>query len=192
MKYFLLSFWLCGFAAAEICSPPINESTIQNHITFLQTNQFPELLQTQIKIENFTSDAYFLQANLKVKTVFKKPNRRTYVVEVNQKLYDCPPSPEGLQAILVHELQHVSDYLKWNSAEMMTFAAKYGMNKKFRTRYERHTDERTLLKGFGPGLIEYRIWIYQWLSPRELQNKKRYYFTPEEIEIWMEENQPSN
>ena len=107
---------------------------------------------------------------------------------MNRKLYDCPPTPAGLIGILAHELHHIGDYLKMNSAEMIVFAAKYGVNKKFHTRYERATDEKALFMDHGPGLIEFRLWIYQWLSPKQLALKKRYYFTPEQIESWMAEH----
>jgi hypothetical protein len=189
MKILFLSLFLCSFvSAAEICSTPIDEKTIQNHIDFLIENHFPELQKIQIKIENFESDAYFLQANLKKKTIFKEAQKRTYVIEVNQKLYACPPSPEGLKAILVHEIQHINDYLNMSSVEVIGLAARYSTNKKFHTKYERDTDTKTLEKGFGKGLIDYRLWVYQWLGPKELKNKKRFYYTPEEIETWMQQH----
>lgn len=77
--------------------------------------------------------------------------------------------PAGLTAILVHKIQHVSDYLKMSSVEMVAFGARYASDKKFHTKYERETDTKTLIKGFGPGLIEFRLWVYQWLSPKELK-----------------------
>lgn len=189
MKAFILAFFLFGFvSAAEICSIPINETIIQKHITGIVETDFPELQKVKIEIKNFKSNAYFLQANLKMETLLNHPLKRTYVVEVNHKLYGCPPTTKGLVAILVHELQHVSDYTKMSSAEVVSFAAKYSTNKKFRTKYERETDLKAMEKGFGKGLIDYRNWIYQWLTPKELKNKKRYYYSPEEIQQWMEED----
>jgi coenzyme F420-reducing hydrogenase gamma subunit len=189
MKIFILSFFICAFAsAADICSTAIDENNVQEHINFLLEKHFPELQNIKIKIENFESNAYFLQANLKKKTIFKEAHKRTYVIEVNQKLYACPPTPKGLRAILAHEIQHISDYLNMSSAEIIALAARYSTNKKFHTEYERSTDKKTLEKGFGKGLIDYRLWVYQWLSPKQLKEKKRFYYTPEEIETWMQQH----
>jgi len=93
---------------------------------------------------------------------------------------------ESIEAILVHEFEHIKDYDSMSSVKIGEMGSKYALSKKFRSKYERQTDVKALRKGLGAGLIGYRNWIYEKLSPKQLLLKKRYYLTPEEIATWME------
>lgn len=88
---------------------------------------------------------------------------------------------EALEAIMVHELEHVVDYTGWSSARLIKHGAKYSLSMKQKINYERATDNKVLAKGLHEGLAQYREWIYQWLTPKELLSKRRIYLTPEEI-----------
>jgi predicted SprT family Zn-dependent metalloprotease len=167
--------------ASQICAPKIS----LNQFTYLlkkTVNQyFPELVNESIEVSSFRSDAYFLQAQPVVKTIAGKRGNRKYHVQLNLKLLDCPPSEESLQAILVHELEHIKDYTEWSSAKLIKHGMHYSTSLMFRAKYERATDAKVLEKGLNSGLAGYRVWVYQWLSPKELQRKRYIYLTPEEI-----------
>lgn len=167
--------------AAQICAPKMSVEHFTNLLEKTIEQFFPELANESIGVSTFRSDAYFLQAQPVVKTLAGKRGKRRYNVQLNLKLLDCPPSEESLQAILVHELEHVKDYTAWSSAKIAKHGIHYSTSLKFRAKYERSTDAKVLVKGLNIGLAGYRVWVYQWLSPKELEHKRYIYLTPEEI-----------
>lgn len=175
----------CAWANQEICYPAITSSEFAEMVTRTKFLHMPNLVEANIAIREFESDAYYLQAKPDIKSLLSKKQDRKYFVEVNPKLYSCPPSMDALEAILVHELEHVVDYENMSALEITRFGVRYGTSKKFRAKYERATDEKVLKKSLGLGLIGYREWIYSKLSPKEILVKKRYYYTPEEIDEWI-------
>ena len=193
MIHVLVIFFLgLSSSFAQGCLPPLSLDDFNSLLSETRSNNFPELVNSKIKVATFDSDAYFLQAQPEMKTILKKSGKRTYEVQLNLRLLTCPPETSALQAILVHELEHVKDFEGWSSLKIAGHALKYSTNKKFRTNYERETDLKTMQKGFSQGLIGYRLWVYQWLTPKELKLKQRYYFTPEEILDWQTTNQMEN
>lgn len=186
MKLLLLLLVLnSAWASQEICYPAITSTEFAEMVTRAKLTHMPCLIETNIAIREFESDAYYLQAKPEIKSLLKKKQERKYFVEVNPKLYLCPPSMDALEAILVHEFEHVVDYEKMSALGIARFGAKYGTSKKYRAKYERATDEKVLKKNLGLGLIGYREWIYSKLSPKDILIKKRYYYTPEEIDEWI-------
>lgn len=167
--------------AAELCAPKISIDQFTNLLESTIEQFFPELSEESIGVSTFRSDAYFLQAQPVVKTLIGKRGKRKYNVQLNLRLLDCPPSEDALRSILVHELEHVKDYTNWSSAKLAKHGVRYSTSLKFRSRYERATDAKVLEKGLNSGLADYRVWVYQWLSPKELNRKRYIYLTPEEI-----------
>ena len=167
--------------AAENCAPKMS---VQQFTTLLQKTveqYFPELSNESIGVSTFNSNAYFLQAQPVAKSLIGNREKRKYNVQLNLKLLNCPPDEDSLKAILVHELEHVKDYTQWSSAKIVKHGIHYSTSLKFRAKYERATDSKVLEKGLNIGLAGYRIWVYQWLSPKEYERKRYIYLTPEEI-----------
>jgi len=52
----------------------------------------------------------------------------------------------------------------------------------FAARFERGADLEAIALGYGPGLESYRTWLYRNVPPNRMEEKKRDYFSPEEIE----------
>lgn len=184
MRRLILIVFILGLspmAVADTCLPKLDLKSFEQILNNTRETFFPELKNENIGITTFTSDAYFLQVQPVFKTLVGKRSARKYSVQLNLKLLDCPPSEEVLEAILVHELEHVKDYTKWSTAKLLKHGARYSSSFKFRAAYERETDHKTLEKGLHVGLAGYRTWIYQWLNPKELAQKRRLYLTPEEI-----------
>lgn len=167
---------------AEVhCYPKISREEFEKLVQVVKEDYFPKLENIPISVATFSSNAYFLQAQPVIKTLVKKRQSRQYKVQLNTKLLDCPPSQKALEAILVHELEHILDYTNWSSKRIAAHGVRYTLSSEMRASYERATDQKVLFKGLHQGLIEYREWVYQWLTPKELSAKKRIYLTPEEI-----------
>jgi hypothetical protein len=190
MKFILLIILLLPQMALsqDLCSTPVTKEELVDKINEIKAQYFPELNQVELKLEILKSDAYFLQTCIHIPTALRAPLKRTYGIQVNENVFKCSPSSAAIKAILIHEISHINDYTKMSGGKLIRFALKYATNKKFRTRYERETDETALKGGQAQGLKEYRDWVYQWLSPKQLEIKKRYYYTPEEIDQWLIEN----
>jgi hypothetical protein len=180
--FFVVAIFLAASVnATEICAPKMKLTQFTKLLERTIDQFFPELANESIGVSTFKSDAYFLQAQPVVKTLFNKNGKRKYNVELNLRLLDCPPFRNSLQAILVHELEHVKDYTNWSLVKIIKHGIQYSTSLKFRAKYERATDAKVLEKDLHSGLADYRVWVYQWLSPKELKRKKYIYLTPEEI-----------
>jgi hypothetical protein len=167
--------------ATEICAPKMNVNQFTSLLEKTIEQFFPELSKESIGVSTFRSDAYFLQAQPVVETLFGNRENRKYNVQLNLRLLECPPSEESLQSILVHELEHIKDYTNWSSGKIAKHGLHYSTSLEFRAKYERATDAKVLEKGLNSGLAGYRVWVYQWLSPKDLERKRYIYLTPEEI-----------
>lgn len=109
--------------AADTCAPKMSLEHFTNLLSKTRDIYFPELQNESIGVSTFRSDAYFLQAQPEIKTLMGKRGKRIYNVQLNLKLLDCPPEEGSLEAILVHELEHVKDYTGWSSTRI----AKHGV-----------------------------------------------------------------
>lgn len=150
----------------------------------VKQNYFPALHQVKILVSTFSSEAYFLQAQPIAISLLGARSKRRYQVQLNLKLLECPPAISALEAILVHELEHVVDYQPMSASKVAAHGLRYLMNTKFKRHYERSTDCKVLERGLHQGLSDYRKWVYQWLNPGEVRTKRRLYLTPEEIEVF--------
>ena len=58
-------------------------------------------------------------------------------------------------------------------------------DKSFTAKFERKADLEAIARGYGEGLKQFREWLYQNVPQKELEEKKRDYFSPEEIDLIM-------
>lgn len=149
--------------------------------TIIQRTHHP-LLKEKITIDiyDIDSDEFFMVSNFKLKRVLAKDQ---YRIGVNPKIFALDIPKDGLIAVLAHELQHTMDY---SDKSFVTGIIPIGIKlliKKHRYRYERQTDLKTLLNGYGNGLISYKRWQYRLLSSDDLKVKRENYLTPGEIEL---------
>lgn len=151
---------------------------IQRFLEQVRQNAYPELADQRLKLGQFhEADAYF-QSNFNVPTLFTPAPE--YVVEVNPLLWErgCPHN--AIIAILAHELSHTLDYVEGGIPGIIEIGLQLAHFEGLR-RYEHRTDLRAIFRGYGPGLIAYRRWIYAQLTPQQLQRKKAVYYQPHEI-----------
>lgn len=184
MKNFIiltLLFFPFSLKASSICSRPISREEFDLIFQATRDKFFPELKGVNIEVVTFKANSYFLKVRPVVKTLLNKRKNRSYQILLNNNLLKCPPSMEGLEAILVHELEHIVDFTHWSPSRIIKHGTHYFLSCNKRIGYERATDLKVLKKGLGEGLMHYRLWIYQWLTPKDLYLKRLIYITPEEI-----------
>jgi hypothetical protein len=166
---------------AQTCQGTLSLDEFKAQVSDVQARYFPQLSETQIVVTTFKAEDYFLQAQPAKSTLVGSRDKRRYEVQLNLKLLECSPGGEALEAILIHELEHIVDYTQMSSAQILSFGLRYVTDRKFRTRYERQTDLKALKHKVHGGLMTYREWVYQWLTPKQLARKKQYYLSPDEI-----------
>tara|TARA_R110000868_G_scaffold248282_22_gene504745 strand:+ start:15770 stop:16762 length:993 start_codon:yes stop_codon:yes gene_type:complete len=158
------------------------EGIVSNIVKRIIKRTHHQLRADKINIEFFpiSSDDYFMISNFKASRLIGKDH---YRVGINPKIFALDIPMLALEAVLAHELEHTTDYVE---KKFVTGIIPIGIRllfKKHRYLYERRTDLKTLLKGYGLGMIRYKRWQYNLLSPNELRIKRENYLSPEEIDI---------
>lgn len=173
--------------SSELCPNTTNKKEINNIVNKLIAENYPKLLDAfknnRIKIREFENDSYFLKTFFKLGHILKE--KRMYFLDLNKKLYECAPPKSALIAILAHELKHIQDYKDSSSLQLIRLGIKM-IGKRSRSKYERATDFHVMQEGMSEGIREYRLWIYKRLTKKSLRKKKCFYFTPEEINRFLQ------
>ena len=102
-----------------------------------------------------------------------------YFADVNPALFQEQAPSDGVCAILAHELAHVVSLSRGN--RIRRFGLVRLLSKLQTAEFERRTDLEAIHRGYGDGLKSYREWVYAHISPQKLPEKRRNYFSPEEI-----------
>lgn len=165
------------------CAEKTQKSALIELFEQTQQEYFPELSDYEIRYREFSGKSYYFKTDFKRVTIPKSPYKRVYHLLINRKVYDCPPSQAALQAIMIHELTHIQDYVQMRGFELSLFLFSLIPRSQI-CQYERKTDENVLKMGHAQGLKEFREWIYPKLSKRALRIKRKMYYTPEEIDAW--------
>jgi hypothetical protein len=145
----------------------------------VRSSSFPELLDKDIRVQQFTGSSDYFQARFSILR-FLAVRRMRYVIRVNKAAALLAAPEGGKRAIIAHELAHVAYYANGNRLRL--FGLIRLASKGFRERFEKRTDVEVLQRGYAQGLKQYRIWLYQHVSAGVLQEKRRDYVTPEEID----------
>ncbi len=179
----IAKLWLClwlslGFVSVAQAQTAATERT-RALAREVQTASYPELSGVNIDLKEFRSDSDYFQSRFNFGRFFTGRKMR-YVIYVNPLVYErgCPEA--ALRAIIAHELAHVLYYRRRNRLQLFGLARLAG--KDFTARFERGADLEALTRGYGTGLKEYRLWLYRNIPPRKLPEKRRNYFSPEEID----------
>jgi hypothetical protein len=144
---------------------------------------YPELKTSKIEIKTFLSDSNYFKSQFSISRflTFQKIN---YVIFVNVDVFRRNASEAGIRAILAHELAHILYYKRKNRIELLGLAGL--TNKSFTAKFERKADLESIARGYGEGLKTYRQWLYQNIPPKNVEAKKRDYFSPEEIDLMLQ------
>jgi len=165
---------------------PGSAEDLEELLALVQGELYPQLAAVTIDLETGRSDDSYFWAQIDLGTLSARPLERRYLVFHASSLFDDPPSNDAVIAILAHELKHVLDYTELEEQELAEFVAWYMQGDV--ADYERETDLRSLELGCGPGLIEFRDWLYEHVDDEVEEQKRRDYYSPEEIRAWMASN----
>lgn len=140
---------------------------------------FPELRGVAIEVRLLTADADYFRTRFTL-TSFFFCLRLRYVVLVNRRLYEQPVAEDALRAVIAHELGHVIYFQARRRLQLLGLVRLATPG--FTARFERATDLQAIARAYGAGLKAYRLWLYQHIPAAKLAEKKRNYFSPEEID----------
>lgn len=167
-------------AAAQTSDDVIGR--VRRIVEEIKTASYPELAHlknSEIEIKLFDSPSDYFQTRFTFTSfLFKKKLR--YLLRVNRKLFADGMPEDGLRAILAHELGHIVYYKSRNRLALLGLVRL--ACKGFTARFERGTDLEAIQRGYGNGLKSYRLWLYGQIPPNKLEEKKRNYFSPAELD----------
>ena len=178
-----LLFWLVAAAAL----PPLHAEEpccvwAQSTIDDVRRTAFPELANTEVFVRPLNSRSDFLRAAFSYKR-YVVGVRMRYAISVNPRLLTLGAPQDGIRAIIAHELSHIAYYKKGSRLHLLGMVRMLAPG--WRAGFERGADREAIRRGFGPGLKEYRKWLYRNIPCEKLPEKMRDYLSPEEIDAVM-------
>jgi hypothetical protein len=183
----------CPFSTLNLPKEPVsNENALKSLLIAEAPVLYPELEGIALEVEALQDLAFFRASATPETLGFEDTRARTYLIQYDPVVLSDPPEPIALAAILSHELAHVAYYLTLPGIEMAEFGIWYGtedpMTSTELAAFERGTDEQAMLTGAAEGLSVMRKWIYEHSTPEIEEEKRRNYYTPEEIMDWVAKN----
>lgn len=161
---------------------------IEHLIHEVRALSFPELSTIDIQVCPFTSQSDYFQARFSILRFFFA-KRMKYFVRVNSNAAAAGLREEPSRAIVAHELAHISYYASNNRLHLLNLLRLTDHG--FRERFEKRADADAIERGYAQGLKQYRIWLYQHVPAKALAEKKRDYYSPQEIEALARESDVS-
>jgi integrase len=183
IKLLLLAILTMAYAVTAFSQPSTknNSLAIERADSLMRTvrdNSYPELRDADIRVRLFNSESDYFRTRFSF-TRFVFGLKMRFFIEVNAKVFDLQAPQEGLRAIIAHELSHVLFMRQRNRIELLSLVRLASKN--YTARFERQTDLQAISRGYASGLIEYRKWLYEHIPTASVEEKKRDYFSPEEI-----------
>jgi Zn-dependent protease with chaperone function len=148
-------------------------------ISEIKVLAYPELRGVRIQEKLFESKSDYFRARFALPPFFNGRQMR-YLIFVNDQVFKRQAPTAGVHAIIAHELAHVLYFSQRNRLQLLGLVRL--ATKGFTARFERWADLQAIARGYGAGLKEYRQWLYRNIPARSLEEKKRDYFSPEEID----------
>jgi integrase len=144
----------------------------------VRAESFPQLKGAEIELHSLSSDYVYLEARFTLPSFFAPLLR--YELLFNPAALARHIPDDALQAIVAHKLSHI-DYYQSHS-RMGLLALVQILSAKYNARFERTADLESIRLGYGPGLASFRAWLYLNVPADRMEEKKRDYFSPSEIE----------
>jgi hypothetical protein len=152
---------------------------VEQLVSEIITHSFPNLIGIDVRVKSFQSDTDYFRTSFSA-TRFAAGVKMRFFVLVNPDWRIRGAPVEGVRAILAHELAHVEDLTGGKRIRLFGLT---GLVSETRTaRFERRADLKAVARGYGPGLKTYRAWLYTHVPAEKLAEKRRDYFSPEEID----------
>ncbi len=140
---------------------------------------YPELRDADIQIREFASKSDYFQCRPDLRRAVVGRKMR-YIVFVNPRVFELGAPEAGVRAIVAHELGHVLYYRRGCRLRLLGLTRLVSSG--YRARFERWADLQALSRGHAEGLKAYRRWLYTNVPASRLDEKRRDYFSPEEID----------
>jgi hypothetical protein len=147
----------------------------------IRSRSFPELRGAEIEIKTFRNRSDYFRSRLGWTQFFF--GRMRCIIMVNPAVFEQSAPESGIRAIIAHELAHALYYKQGNRLRLLGLIRL--ASKDFTARFERAADLQAISRGYGEGLRRYREWLYGHVPANKLEEKKRNYFSPPEIEAIM-------
>jgi hypothetical protein len=148
-------------------------------ISEIKVLAYPELRGVRIQEKLFESESDYFRARFALPPFFSG-RQMCYIIFVNDQVFTRQAPTAGVHAIIAHELAHVLYFRQRNRLQLLGLVRL--ATKGFTARFERWADLQAIARGYGAGLKEYRQWLYRNIPAKRLEEKKRDYFSPEEID----------
>jgi hypothetical protein len=152
----------------------------------LALSGYPELKTTKIDFISARLNST-MAARPRIRSMFRNRKKRGHKIYINTDanqdgLLLSEVSFNAQVGVIAHELGHIAYYTNKSAFSLMGNSAAY-LSKKYRGRFERDTDQRTIEHGFGWQLVAF---IEETLAsdqvPEEYKTyKQKVYYTPEKI-----------
>lgn len=174
---------LSALSQSVIASDPKAEAIERTRslVEEIRARSFPELRNVEIQIKTFQNSSDYFRSRFGWPQFFF--GRMRCIVLVNPAVFERSAPDGAIRAIIAHELAHALYYKKRNRLRLVGLIRL--VSKNFTARFERAADLQAISRGYGEGLRQYRAWLYRNVPPRKLGEKRRNYFSPEEIEAIM-------
>src|SRR5258708_2630795 len=166
--------------AATQKTPDTAIERTRRFIQAVKDSSYPELRGVDVDAHPFDSDSDYFRTRFSIGRALSGA-RMHFFIEVNPAVFQREAPEEGLRAIIAHELGHVL-YLHRRNRLRFIGLARLASGSSTAT-FERRTDLQAISRGYGPGLKLYREWLYRNVPPKSITEKKRDYFSPEEIDV---------
>ena len=152
--------------------------------SLIALSYYPELRSTPISfvVKKLNSTMAARPAGIQ----FLRPKgKRKYKVLLNNINPEVPLDSASFNAkvgIIGHEFAHIVDYESKSTVQLICNAFGYA-NKKFRAKFERSTDQRTIDHGLFWQCFDFSSFVFNYhkANTRYLEYKRKYYMAPEEI-----------
>jgi len=153
-------------------------SDIARIVDSVRAASYPRLSGEQITLREMRSDHIYLESRFTFMSFFTPRLRYTILFNPEASARQIPP--DGLRAIVAHELAHIDYY--YGQSRMGLLGLVRLASARFAALFERSADLESIALGYGPGLSSYRTWLYRNIPDAWMDEKKRDYFSPEEID----------
>ncbi|MBK9069573.1 MAG: hypothetical protein IPL79_00975 [Myxococcales bacterium] len=163
-------------------------TALQASIDRVVAEEFPSLEDMHIEARTGTSSDSLLRTSFRSLDVARRASKRHYFV-VLSTAFATQPDAAAIEALVIHEIQHIYDYTQLSGAALLGLVAEYVLSpNSFVPRYERATDIRALERAFeaqratqAADMIRYRKFLYEVVPAADVAEKHRNYLRPDEI-----------
>jgi hypothetical protein len=178
-RFFLVLIVAASGAPAQTSAVRATESIVREVVE----KSFPELRGRRIEVRSFESESDYFKARFAIADLLAGRKMR-YLIGVNAEVFEKGAPAGGIRAIVAHELAHVLYYASRKRLQLIGLTRL--LSGDFTRDFERRADLIAIARGYGQGLGEYRKWLYKNIPAEKVREKKRKYFSPDEIEIILE------